>query len=100
MHESNDPYENMTPRYTFESLNRGDRVEMSTSTETWADLADKFYDFLRGCGFILTRQSLADYFDESVFKQRNKDCPVRGCDGDSNCDNHASGYGLQPVDED
>lgn len=31
---------------------------------TWGELADRFFDFLMGCGYQLSREDLADHFAE------------------------------------
>ena len=84
----------MEPRFQFEQLNSGDRTESSFSTVSWSIVADRFFDFLRGCGFELTRQDLSDHFDQSVF-----DKSASSTDEDPPVENHAERYGLQPEDK-
>lgn len=77
----------MTPRYKFEQLDDGDNIEFGVSVESWPELADKFYDFLVGCGFSITRQALSDHFDQCVSYRTASNRAVEQA-------NHAEAYGL------
>jgi hypothetical protein len=41
-------------------------VICTTDAESWMDLADTFFQFLRGVGYELKRQDLSDHFYEPV----------------------------------
>lgn len=50
-------------RFIFESPYR--TVEVSSSSdETWMEHIDMFIDFLRGCGYVVDDQAVADYLME------------------------------------
>ena len=54
--------------YTFtHSTEDGDEVKLVTHHVCWRDVADNFYYYLLGCGFVLSRQDLSDHFNEEGF---------------------------------
>lgn len=81
----------MDPRYKFEQLDSGDNIEFGTSTHTWTDLANKFYEFLLGCGFSLDRQKLSDHYDQCVSYRTASNRSVEQA-------NHAEAYGMEVPD--
>lgn len=50
----------------FSKLNKDSthQVSVEIDTVTWGEVADEFYHFLLGCGFVLKRQDLSDHFYE------------------------------------
>ena len=53
--------------YKFKSINATDTTVVSYTGDAWPDIAERFFQFLRGCGFELERQDISDYFDQSAF---------------------------------
>lgn len=47
-------------------LNGNERSQTTCEFEepAWGEVADQFYQFLLGCGFILSRQDLSNHFFE------------------------------------
>lgn len=53
----------MDERYVFSVVEDGEtRIRHSCIAETWGDLADEFFYFLRGCGFFLDMNDLSQYY--------------------------------------
>lgn len=50
--------------HTFKHEGVGHRVEVGIDADSWPDVADEFYSYLLGCGFVLNRQDLSDHFGE------------------------------------
>jgi hypothetical protein len=53
--------------YTFKREGFNSSVEYKHADDyTWWELTDHFVDFLRGCGFQMTRQEISDYLVEDI----------------------------------
>lgn len=90
----------MNQYYTFKQLNNGEKVVMTSAAVTWSDLADKFYDFLLGCGFILSKGDLALYFTKYIEEERYESEENEFPDHEPRpIENHAERYGQQPPEE-
>lgn len=37
-------------------------VSVQFDAETWMDIADKFVNFLQGCGYMVGKEKLGDYY--------------------------------------
>lgn len=99
----------MTPtEYSFISDNEdGDYLCSRSQAASWPDLADRFYDFLLGCGFQLSKQDLSDVYDQSCFeqgRQSDADCDQSMFEGEPreswrNEENHAERFGMEPTED-
>lgn len=54
-------------KFTFTKIENGTKVEHTVSDPgiTWWELSEFYFEFLKGCGYYMTRQEIADYFDET-----------------------------------
>lgn len=49
----------------FSKFDEGRSTEVRVTNDiTWTELADAFQEFLSGCGFVVTRADLAEYFSD------------------------------------
>jgi hypothetical protein len=52
---------------SFRNTNTNDSneyVEIVTSQGTWPEVAETFFNFLQGVGYVLTREEFADYWSQ------------------------------------
>lgn len=66
---------NLDPRHTFECLNSGDRYVLEASATSWTDVAEKFGQYLRGCGYYVSDRQLADYLSEFAGPESTGETP-------------------------
>lgn len=87
--------------YTFRHIRGGDKTLVTTTSVSWDEIADRFYEFLLACGFCLDKQDLADHFDQSCFSQDRTEYdrlgpgPQFAPETDTELDNHAARYGME-----
>ena len=51
-------------KYTFQKHSEEtSKVEHALEAVSWREIADEFYLFLLGCGFVLKREDLSKHFE-------------------------------------
>ncbi len=59
-------------RFTFSYEEGGDETTISVSgVNTWKEITRRYYDFLRGCGFVINAQDFADEVLDQVIELRD-----------------------------
>ncbi len=57
-------------KFYFELVDcSGTKTTQSFEEDTWTNVMDNFVTFLKGCGFSITDEQLADYFAESAYSE-------------------------------
>lgn len=54
----------METNFTMTAKDEDNTTTITVDTVVWTEVADRFYNFLRGAGFELDRQQLSDHFNE------------------------------------
>lgn len=95
----------MTTVFTKFDKFRTTEVKVLDEDATWPELAEEFFTFLQGCGYVLTREDFAayweqylDYSEETERPYKEEDCSdcissCIGCEGGGTYD-----FGFGPDD--